>query len=370
MAENSIFLSAGDLSGDNAASRLLRALKIKDSNLSCFGLGGNKLKELNQEQLTDFNNLTVIGFWEVAQNYLFFRKLFKNTITEIKKRNPKAAILVDYPGFNLRLAKEIKKLGIPIIYYITPQVWAWGENRINQIKELVDLVIPILPFEQKFFEDNGINSNYVGHYLMEDIPKEYIASEPPSDGNLALLPGSRPQEVERMLKPMLETAILMNEKYGIKATVAGVRGCYDYEDVIRFYPRDIFNVVYDNPRKVIHDSQLVVTASGTATLETGIIGRPMVVIYKTGYLSYKIAKQLIQLDKIALVNLVLDEKVVPELIQNDATPQKILTKLENFYDDPSYYNLTRLRLCSLSELLGDGMASDKAADLILEFMKK
>jgi lipid-A-disaccharide synthase len=328
-----LFISAGEQSGDNAAAKLAEAISIKDNQVTFIGLGGKRLAELGQIQLADVDDLSVIGFWEVAPRIFFFRKLMQKCVYEIEKNKPDAVILIDYPGFNLRLARKIKKLKIPIIYYISPQIWAWGKKRLDEIRELVDLMLPILPFEEKFYNDAEIKCQYVGHYLLEDIPGEQIASIIPVDGNLALLPGSRKQEIERMLPVMLSSA----EKF------------------------------YNS--KVIYDSQLVLTASGTATLETGIIGRPMVVIYKTGYLTYQIAKRLIKLDKIALINLVLEEKIVPEIIQYEATADKIYLELQQLYSNKEKYLAIKNKLDSVKDLLGDGMASQKAADIILNYIR-
>ena len=217
--ETTLFLSVGDPSGDNAASRLAVAMKGFTPQLKVFGLGGERLKRLGQEQLVDGAQLAVLGFWEVAKRYLFFRKLFHRCIDEIKRRRPAAVILVDYPGFNLRLAKKVKPLGIPIIYYISPQVWAWQKRRVDEIRRLVDLMLVILPFEEEFYRQSSINVHFVGHYLMEDIPDEYTGSAIPTSDTLCLLPGSRPQEIERMLPPMLQTARRYNRMYKNKAVV-------------------------------------------------------------------------------------------------------------------------------------------------------
>lgn len=365
--EDSVFLSAGDPSGDNASARLVEKLFPKKEGLTIFGLGGKRLKQLGQIQYAEPSDLAVIGFWEVAKKYFFFRRLFHKVVDEIKTRKPKVIILVDYPGFNLRLAKKVKKFGIPIIYYISPQIWAWGKNRIEQIKEYIDLMIPILPFEEQFYTDSGVNTKYVGHYLLEDIPSEYIASSIPNNGHLALLPGSRSQEIERMLPSMIETAGMFYKKYNIKSIIAGVHGITDYDRFINS-DNEFISIVYDNPRKVVFEAQVVLTASGTATLETGIIGRPMVVVYRTGAMTYFIAKNLVKLDKIALVNLVLEEKAVPELIQNDASPDNMFRELERFYTDESYRKNTKEKLDTVAHILGDSLASERAAELILEYL--
>jgi len=256
-------------------------------------LGGPKLKALGQHQLADHHDLAVLGFWEVARHYFFFRRLLADCADQIQQRKPACILLVDYPGFNLRLAEKIKPLGIPIVYYISPQVWAWHKKRVHQIRRLVDLMILILPFEQDFYDQYQVPHKLAGHYLLDDIPSEYVRSELPDNNQIALLPGSRPQEIHRMLPSMLETARMMHCEHGTTAVVAGIRGAYDYDSLLAESDSGRIEFAYGDSRKVVYDSRLVLTASGTATLETGIIGRPMVVVYKTGWLTYQIAKRLL-----------------------------------------------------------------------------
>jgi len=368
MSEPLLFISAGDPSGDNATGRVVEHLKSKYADLGLFGLGGPRLKSLGQEQLADSADLAVLGFWEVARRYLYFRRLFHTCIDEIKRRKPSAVVLVDYPGFNLRLARKLKPLGIPIVYYISPQVWAWGKKRLHQIQAFVDRMLVILPFEEAFYREHGVACDFTGHYLLEDIPSEYISSPPPENRQIALLPGSRRQEIHRMLVPMLKTAVLMHRRYGAKSVVAGVRGIFDYESACARFGSDIITINYNDSRKVIHDSDIVLTASGTATLETGIIGRPMVVMYRTGFVTYQIARRLVTLDKIALVNLVLGEKAVPELIQNEAIPAALTRELGRFWEDGPYRAAVIAKLGKVPGVLGGRGASVNAAGIIEEYL--
>ena len=321
-----------------------------------------------QEQLSESSRLAVMGFWEVAKHYFFFRKLFYQCLDEIKKRRPHCAILIDYPGFNLRLAKEIKKLGIPVIYYISPQVWAWGHKRVEEIKANVDRMLVILPFEKDFYQQQGMSCDFVGHYLLEDIPSNYTSSPIPANGHIALLPGSRPQEIKRLLPPMLAAVVRFNKEFGTKAVVAGVSGLFDYESAIKAANDASVSIFYDNSRKVIFESSLVLTKSGTATLETAIIGRPMIVAYKTSFITYQIAKRLIKLDKIALANLVLGKKVVPELIQNEANADSINLGLKKLRDNKEYCSNIKRELDLVPNVLGGAGASERAAEIILNYI--
>ncbi|MCX6834985.1 MAG: lipid-A-disaccharide synthase [candidate division Zixibacteria bacterium] len=363
-----LFISAGDPSGDNAVSRVVQCLRQKRPGLRVFGLGGPRLRQLGQEQLAEPSALAVLGFWEVARKYLFFRKLFYDCVNEIRQRRPKAILLVDYPGFNLRLARAIRPLGIPIIYYISPQVWAWGKGRLGLIRDCVDRMLVILPFEEAFYREHGIACKFVGHYLLEDIPPTYVSSAAPGGKQIALLPGSRRQEVERILPLMLDAASALCRSHGMTAAVAAMSGTYDYDSICKGYVSSGVKVIYDDPRRVMYESDIVLTASGTATLEAGIIGRPMVVVYRTGSMTYLIARNLVKLDKIALVNLVLDDKVVPELIQNEANSRRMVEETEKYLlDDECRLSVTR-SLARVPSLLGGLGASAHAAEAIGEYL--
>jgi lipid-A-disaccharide synthase len=368
MDDSPLFISAGEQSGDNAGALLISALKKKKVGLSFFGLGGNRMKAAGQVQLADISSLAVMGFWEVAQRYFYFRALFNRCLEEIKIKKPCCVILIDYPGFNLRLAKEIKKLGITVIYYISPQIWAWGQNRVEEIRQNIDKMMVILPFEKVFYAKHGINCEFVGHYLLEDIPSSYISSPVPSNGQIGIFPGSRKDEIDRLLLPMLATASQFNKQFGAKAVIAGVDGVFNYDKLLRKVADDNISIVYDDPRKVIFESCLVLTKSGTATLETAIIGRPMVVCYRTGLITYQIARRLIKIDKIAMVNLVLGKKVAPELIQSDANSDSMFRELELLYRDKQKFHTMKKELDKIPQLLGGTGASEKAANLVLSFL--
>jgi len=286
------------------------------------------------------------------------------TISTIKKERPKAIVLIDYPGFNLRLAGRIKSLGIPIIYYISPQVWAWGKGRIKQIADLIDMMILILPFEKDFFDKAGIKNQFVGHYLFDDFdPKLIKAAYNDDSDRIALLPGSRPQEVERMLPTLIKASEILYRKKKWRFVIAGVEGDIDYAGYLRSTSIP-FEIVKGKTREVIAASRLALVSSGTATLETGIIGRPMVVIYKTGWLTYSIARALVTLDKIALINIVAGKKIVPELIQSQASPQNIAHEAQRIIDDRELTTNMVHDLNQAADLLGSPGASRKAAEII------
>ena len=369
MKNQSIFISAGDLSGDNSGALLISELKNINPELNFFGLGGSRMNRLGQKQLEEIENLAVMGFLEVAKRYMFFHRLFNDCIEKIKQERPAVVVLIDYPGFNLRLAKKIKPLGIPVIYYISPQLWAWGEKRVEIIRNNIERMLVILPFEKEFYKKHNIESDFVGHYLLEDIDEKMISSEVPSGGHIAIFPGSREVEIKRLLSPMIAAISRFNQMYGTRAVVAGINGAFDYESVLNKYPDSNIEIVYGDSRNVIFESSLVLTKSGTTTLEAAIIGRPMVVAYKTGLITYLIAKNLVKLNNIALVNLILNNRVVPELIQGQATEERMFLELEKLYNNESHFNLIKSKLNCLLSVLGGRGASQRAAKIIGEYLQ-
>lgn len=369
MKNQSIFISAGDLSGDNAGALLLSELKKINPELNFYGLGGSRMNRLGQKQLEEIDNLAVMGFLEVAKRYRFFSRLFSDCIEKIKQERPALVVLIDYPGFNLRLAKKIKPLGIPVIYYISPQLWAWGEKRVDIIRNNIERMLVILPFEKEFYEKHDIESDFVGHYLLEDINEKMISSEVSSTGHIAVFPGSREVEIKRLLSPMITAVNRFNQSYGTRAIVAGINGAFDYESVLKQYPNGNIEIVYDDSRNVIYNSSLMLTKSGTTTLEAAIIGRPMVVAYKTGLITYLIAKNLVKLNNIAMVNLIMNEKVVPELIQAEATEERMFLELEKLYNNESHFNFVKGKLDSLPSILGGRGASQRAAAIMGEYLQ-
>ncbi len=365
---SSLFVAAGDPSGDIATARLIDHLTDLSTPPELFGLGGSHLADRGMELFAEPNELAVIGFWEVARRYRFFRRLFHRCLEEITRRRPAAVLLVDYPGFNLRLAKRIHGLGIPIIYYIAPQVWAWGRRRVDDLRQYVDRLLTILPFETEWFQARDIAVTPVGHYLLEDIEASLIGSDLPGTKRLALLPGSRYQEVQRMLPTMLEAAAIAQGRFGLEPVVAARRNGFDYDAALERFGIGPVDVVYNDARRVIADSDCVICSSGTATLETAIIGRPMVVVYRTSAITYEIARRVIELDSIGLVNLVLGKKLVPELIQGDCSPSNIVSRLEPLVTETQMRRNMVNAFRRIPGRLGGTGASRRAAEVVAEYL--
>lgn len=362
---DTIFISAGDPSADFPGKLLIDAIIAACPDMKITGLGGPLMQQAGLEPLADYKELAVIGFWEVLPKYLFFRKLMAESIRIIKKEKVKAVILIDYPGFNLRLAERIKSLDIPIIYYISPQVWAWGKKRIGKIKRLIDLMLVIFPFETEFYRQHGMEAVFTGHPIVDRYRSFRSKSEcrevvgiDAAKKMIALLPGSRRLEVRRMLPVMIDTARKISTRMpDVEFVIAGVESI-DAEFYDKFSGSSEIPVVTGRTPEIINGANLVITSSGTATLETAYFETPMVVIYKTGWLTYQIARRLVDLKFIAMVNLIAGKEAVPELIQNDASPDNIADHVIKLLEDRARTDemvdeLKRVRL-----LLGNNAISE------------
>ncbi len=370
---DSIFIAAGDPSADGPGKNLIEEILRLCPGLEVFGLGGPRMQAAGLEPLVDHRELAVLGFWEIVPKIAFFRALLRRSAAEILRRRPRAIILIDYPGFNLRLVKKVKSLGIPIIYYVSPQVWAWGGRRVELIRETVDMMLVIFPFEEEFYRRQGIKARFVGHPIVDrfrDIPDKAACRERMGiDGEtplIVLLPGSRTQEVRRMLPTMAKAAGIIN-RYVDRAAflVAGIesvdRAAYHRTPGMRG-----IEAVFDRTPELIQAADFVITSSGTATIETAYFMKPMVVIYKTGFLSYQIAKRMVTLDSIAMVNIVAGRGIVPELIQAEATGHNIAREVVGILRDRERYDRIVEDLRDVRNKLGEGNAAQRAADAIRE----
>ena len=370
------YIIAGEASGDLHGSNLIRALKKRDGELLVRCWGGELMEKAGAELVKDYRELAFMGFIEVARN---LRTIFKNLEfckEDILRFKPDALILIDYPGFNLRIAGWAKTQGLKVIYYISPQVWAWKENRVKKIKTSVDLMLVILPFEKAFYKKWDYQVEYVGHPLVEvvDAYKAGISGPRPNGiGNgsnfpiIALLPGSRKQEIQIKLPLMLSVSGFFPEYQFVVAQAPGQDDAL-YQDLCRDYPK--VSTVKNNTYSLLLRAKAACVTSGTATLETALFGVPEVVCYKGSIISYQIAKRLIKVRYISLVNLIMDKPVVKELIQDDLTTKNLRDALDEILTN----NQTREKLANdyadLKSLLNlGGDASANAANAITEFLR-
>jgi len=364
-----VLVVAGETSGDFHGSSLLRNLKRLNSQLDFFGIGGDRMKKEGLSLIEHVDNVSVVGFTEVIRRYSFLREVFRRLLQVTAKIRPARAILIDYPGFNLRLAKDLKKQGIPITYFISPQLWAWREKRINVIRECVDQVLNIFPFEEEWFRERGISATYVGNPLMDQTDPEmskqkFIKTYGFNEKNLiiALFPGSRQQEVNRHLPIMIEALqLLKNRGFKVEGVIGRAPGINLDDYSVKNIP-----VVEKNPQIVLVHSDVGVIASGTASLEAAIYGTPAVVIYKTSAISWLLVRSLARVPFVSMTNLVAKHEVLPEILQNKLTAQNIADTVQPLLESKSLRNTMRQELFKVKEKLGSPGATKRAAYLINE----
>ncbi len=370
---------AGEASGDVAGGQLLQELKAAQPGLRAVGVGGRYMREAGLEALDDISHLAVIGFVEVAGAAVRLRRLSRRLVEHMRSEKPAALVLIDYPGFNLRLAKRARALGVRVVYYISPQVWAWGANRIPLIARLVDRMIVVFPFEKELYEKTGLDVDFVGHPLLDRLPAVNdrgaaraelgISGEGPVIG---LLPGSRKREVRTHLPVMLRAARLVVEK---RPDCAFVLPCADplsrelFDSELQRLGEGLqVSVVRGKTHEAIIASDMVLVASGTATLECACLERPMLIIYRVSLLTWLFVKPLIRLPYIGLVNIVAGRRIVPEFLQFDARPGEIAGRALEMLGDAWERELTVGALREVRRALGEPGASRRAARAVLSAM--
>ncbi len=310
------YLIAGESSGDSHAASVIQNIKSYDSHATFRGFGGVKMRNVGAKIDRELSYLSFMGFTQVIWNFFTILKNFFIAQNSIKSFHPDVIILVDYPGFNIRMAKWCKKNGYNVIYYISPQIWAWKYHRIYTIKKYVDKMLCILPFEKSIYIKEHIEAHYVTHPLLQNIVNKTISKK--SD-YIALFPGSRKQEIDKHLPILCDIAKIMSHQRFILAGIGSIK----YKGI----PKNITTMM-DNPHDVLHNAEAAIVASGTATLEAGLINIPSVVIYKTNRINYLIAKNFVKLKWISLVNILTEQTLFPECIQHDCNAGNIIEKLE------------------------------------------
>lgn len=363
------YIIAGEASGDLHGSNLIKQIKAIDKQPHVRCWGGDLMQQAGAELVKHYRNLAFMGFLEVIKN---LRTILENIAfckKDIATFQPDILVLIDYPGFNMRIAKWAKKNGIKVVYYISPQVWAWKQNRAHALKRDVNRMLCILPFETDFYKKFNWQVDFVGHPLIDAIAMFDHGDELPLTFEkpvIALLPGSRTQEIEMKLPVMLEATKLF-EDYQVVVAGAPSREITFYEKFTRNYPNAL--VVTGQTYNLLKVAQLACVTSGTATLETALFGVPQVVCYKGGNISYQIAKKLIKVKYISLVNLVMDKPVVKELIQHDMNAEKLNKELQLLIQEERRKAVLS-DYSALREKLGGAGASQRAAQIVVEEAKK
>jgi len=373
-----IMIIAGEVSGDLLGAELSGELKNVDGNLNIIGVGGDRMKQAGVEIIYHINNLAFLGFAEVVKHIPFIRKVQSDLIKIINEKNIKNIILIDYPGFNLNFAKKIKPLGVKIIYYVSPQVWAWGKGRIKRIKNLVRKMFVVFPFEEKLYLDEGIDVEFVGHPLLERISNyDFLPKEKffkmyelnPGKEILLILPGSRNHEVERIFPAVIEAALKLSKEFNLQTVVAGASGI-DEKLFNKISEPNEYRVIKDHNYELMKYSKFGIIKSGTSTLEAGLFGLPMVIVYKTSLLTYYIGKNLVNLKNIGMANIISGEDIVPELIQDKVNPESIYNEAKKILDNNSLYISVRASLLEINKKLGEKGAVRKTAESIYSLINE
>ncbi len=368
------YIIAGEASGDLHASNLIAELKKKDSQAEFRAWGGDLMRKQGVDLVKHYRHTAFMGFVEVVVN---FRKVLGNILeckADLLRYQPDVVILVDYPGFNFRIAEFAHRKGMKVCYYISPQVWAWKRHRVKKVRKYVDQMLVILPFEELFYKEHGVKATFVGHPLLDELAKlktpsrlHFFHRNDLSEKKeiIALLPGSRKQEVERMLGTMLKVIPHFPQyQFVIAGAPSLEKGMY-----LKLIGNADVRLVENQTYELLQNASAALVTSGTATLETALLSVPEVVCYKANRLSYIIAKNLIRVKFICLVNLVMDKEVVKELIQDDLNEANLVQELESLLQDSKKQRRILDDLDQLKHKLGNEGASEKAAEVIVNMVK-
>lgn len=364
------YIIAGEASGDLHGSNLIKALHAKDPSAEIRCWGGDKMQSAGATLVKHYRDLAFMGFAEVIMNLKTILRNLSFCKEDIQQFQPDVVILVDYPGFNLRIAKWAKEQQLKVVYYISPQVWAWKENRVKMMRQCIDKMLVILPFEKNYYQQKwNWEVEYVGHPLIEEIERFQKEHQPASFSNkpcIAVLPGSRKQEILKKLPVMLEVSKSFPDYQFIVAKAPGLEDAF-YHSLIKSYPN--VSSVSNQTYALLQQATAAIVTSGTATLETALFHIPQVVCYKGNEISYQIAKRLISIKYISLVNLIMDKEVVKELIQHEMNTAKITEELQLILPGAAKRTVVEQQYNQLEEVLkAGGHASGKAADSILQFL--
>jgi len=391
-----LMIIAGEVSGDLHGASLIKELKILDPQLQICGIGGDKMKAEGMELIYHINKMAFLGFAEIIKHIPLIKRVQNNLINIIKEKKIKDVVLIDYPGFNLNFAKKLKasalarpsrdRMNIKIIYYISPQIWAWGLGRIKKIKNLVDKMLVVFPFEEELYKSNDVNVEFVGHPLIERINDYNFLTKDelyrkfdlnPSKEILLIMPGSREHEVIKIFPEAIKAAFRLANEFDLQIVVACSPNID--ESLIRsalarpsrdrsISPEGDFKVIKDHTYDLMKYSKLGIIKSGTSTLEAGLFALPMIIVYRTSYLTYLIGKNLVKLKNIGMVNIISGEKVVPELIQKKVNQKAIYSEGEKILSNSKLYNSIKNKLHKIKDKLGSPGASKRAAGIIYSML--
>ncbi|MEE8409278.1 MAG: lipid-A-disaccharide synthase [Myxococcota bacterium] len=381
---SSVLIVAGEASADAHGARLVAALKSRRPDIQIFGVGGTAMRGEGLDAIAHAEQISVGGLTEVVFAIPRIWGISRRLLAAARARKPSVAILLDLPDFNLRLAKKLKTLGIPVVYYISPQIWAWRPKRVEQIRELVSQMLVVLPFEAEFYQKHGVRVRFVGHPLVEQLPEKpdrtkargELGMQPTQGPIVALLPGSRRKEVTRHLPMMLAAVQLLKREFPEVHAVIPVASTIPrklVEDLVRKTGQlatiaTTITIVDGQATDTLVAADAAVVASGTSTLQAALLGRPMVVVYRVSWLTFQILKRLVNVAHIALVNLVAGRRLVPELIQNDFTVRNLEKELRGILSDPAVRVRLSQDFAAVRRQIGGPGASSRVADVVMGYL--
>jgi lipid-A-disaccharide synthase len=375
MPNNSILIVAGERSGDVYGAALARALRERLSGIDLFGCGGDAMREAGVETTVDAHSIALAGIVEIVSGLARVYRAFHALLDEVERRKPALAVLIDFPDFNLRLAKKLKQRGIPVVYFVSPQVWAWRKGRLNEIKATVAKMLCIFDFEEALYREAGVPVEYVGHPLVDLARAQMTHQEffgkaglDPAVTTVALLPGSREKEVQLNLPPLVEAAVNLSGRRGIQFVlpVAATLAREWMEALIKRQHSGaaVIQTIAGLTHDVLEHADVAVVASGTATVEAALHARPMVVVYRVSAFTWTVGKLMVSVPHYSMVNLLAGKALVKELMQSDFTGQKVAAEVEYLLDHPEARATMVEGLRAVRARLGSGGAIHRAAEAI------
>lgn len=368
---NNIWINAGEASGEMHGAMLAKELMKQDPGVKIMGMGGPDMEKAGCDIRYSMQLINLVGFTEVFPKLPRLLKLFGEIEEVFKKERPKAVVLIDCPDFNFRLVKIAHKLGIPVYYYITPQIWAWRQGRAKFLQKYVRKILCILPFEQQFFKERGVDAQYVGHPLLDIIPLSELDAIEPDPNLVGIFPGSRSKEISSLLPEFAKAAEMIAADFPeVRFSIARAPGVKESR-LRQLWPENLPVTINEpeNRYRLMRNSNVIMAASGTATLECALIGTPTLVAYKMSALSGLLAKKVLKIKYVSLANIISDKSILPEFLLENATAVNFYGQVKQWLGSPESARAVRGELEHLRELIGDPGVAGRTAGIILDDMK-